>query len=101
MKSHRTGVFSKAAVIVFAVMFLLGSLTFAENQGAPHKVNINQATAKELAELPGIGMKKAEAIIVHRNEQGKFESVDDLKKVKGIGSAIFEKIKGQVTVEGS
>ena len=101
MKSYGTVVLRKAVMIIFAVTFLLGSLAYAENQGMPHKVNINQATVKELAELPGIGMKKAEAIIVYREEKGKFESVDDLKKVKGIGSAIVEKIRGQVTVEGS
>lgn len=50
------------------------------------KININQATATEIAKaLPGIGMKKAQAIVKYRQQYGKFKEVDQLLKVKGIG----------------
>jgi len=62
------------------------------------KVNINTATATELATLNGIGATKADAIVAYRNANGKFTSVDDLAKVKGIGEKIIEKIKPEVTV---
>lgn len=62
------------------------------------KVNINTATADELATLNGIGKSKAEAIVAYRTANGNFATVEDLTKVKGIGEKIIEKIKPEVTV---
>lgn len=62
------------------------------------KVNINTATADELAGLNGIGKAKAEAIVAYRTTNGNFTTVEDLTKVKGIGEKIIEKIKPEVTV---
>lgn len=61
-------------------------------------VNINTATLKELKSLNGIGEAKAKAILKYRKEAN-FTSIDDLKKVKGIGDKLFEKIKNDITVE--
>ena len=61
-------------------------------------VNINQADNKTLETLPGIGPAMAQRIIDFRKENGSFQSVDDLQKVKGIGKAKFAKIKDKVTV---
>jgi len=66
---------------------------------AEKKININTATAEELMTLKGIGEKKADAIIEYREAHGLFESVDDLKNVKGIGDKIFESIKSEITIE--
>jgi len=65
---------------------------------AAARVNINSASADELASLPGIGPAKAKAIIDHRNGQP-FRTPDDLRKVKGIGDKLFERVKDQITVE--
>jgi len=65
---------------------------------AAARVNINSASADELASLPGIGPAKAKAIIDHRSEQP-FRSPDDLRKVKGIGDKLFDRVKDQITVE--
>ena len=59
-------------------------------------VNINTATKDELDVLPGIGPVKAQAIVDYRKANGPFKSVDDLKKVNGIGDATFDKLKGDI-----
>ena len=61
-------------------------------------LNINTATAAELDALPGIGEKKAQAIVDYRAENGPFSSIDGIKEVKGIGDGIFEQIKDLITV---
>jgi len=62
------------------------------------KVNINTATAEELDTLPGVGPSIAQRIIDHRTTHGPFQSIEDIKKVKGIGDATFEELKDKITV---
>ncbi len=60
-------------------------------------VNINSADAKAIADaLNGIGIKKAEAIVKYRTENGAFVAVEDLTKVKGIGQKTLEKNKKDI-----
>ncbi|UXS43117.1 helix-hairpin-helix domain-containing protein [Staphylococcus delphini] len=61
-------------------------------------VNLNTADEKELTQIPGIGPSKAQTIIKHREENGPFQSVENLKDVKGIGEKTFEKLKDYLTV---
>ncbi|RLV59321.1 helix-hairpin-helix domain-containing protein [Parashewanella curva] len=56
-------------------------------------ININTASAEQLQTLKGIGAKKAAAIVKYREKNGKFKSVADLKKIKGIGSKFIAKNK--------
>jgi len=60
------------------------------------KINVNTAQASELTNIPGIGAKKAQAIIDYRNQHGPFQKVSDLDKVKGIGAKMLEKMKPYV-----
>lgn len=63
------------------------------------KININKATAEELADfLPGIGEVYAKNIVSYRDKNGRFESIDELRNVSGIGPKRFENIKDLVTV---
>lgn len=62
------------------------------------KVSINTATKEELMSLSGIGESKAIDIINYRNEFGLFKSIEDLKKISGIGDKLFDKIKDQITI---
>lgn len=70
-----------------------GSADSLSQPPKPNLININQAGLTELQEIPGIGKKKAEAIIDYRKAHGAFTSVNDLKKVKGIGDKMLEKMK--------
>ncbi|AJS57654.1 ComEA family DNA-binding protein [Paenibacillus sp. IHBB 10380] len=60
------------------------------------KVNVNTAGAAELTDLPGIGEKKAQAILEYRNLKGPFRKVSDLLNVKGIGTKMLQKIAPHV-----
>lgn len=60
------------------------------------KVSINQATESELLTLPGIGPSKASAIIKYRDEFGKFNSIDELTNVSGIGSKTLENLRDYI-----
>ena len=62
------------------------------------KISINKASAKELTSLPGIGDAKAKSIVEYRTNNGPFQSIEDIKKVKGIGDSIFAKIKDNITL---
>lgn len=61
-------------------------------------VNINTASAEELDTLPGIGPAMAKRIIEYRETEGSFAAPEDLKKVKGIGEAKFQKLKDKICI---
>jgi competence protein ComEA len=68
---------------------------------APHKVvNINQATAQELARLPRVGPKLADRIVAHRAQHGPFKRPEDLMQVKGVGEKFFTTLKPYLAVSG-
>ena len=62
------------------------------------KISINKGTLKELTTLTGIGESKAKKIIEYREKNGPFKTLEDIKKVSGIGDAIFAKIKDNITL---
>ena len=62
------------------------------------KIRLNSASVEQLMQLNGVGKKKAEAIIEYRNKNGKFNSVDDFMKIKGIGPALFNKNKAKLAL---
>jgi comEA protein len=64
-----------------------------------YKVNINLANWREFDNLPGIGFVMAQRIIDYRNQHGRFDKVEDLLLVKGIGDKKFTKIRPYLTME--
>jgi competence protein ComEA len=63
------------------------------------EVNINTADAETIAaELNGVGLSKAEAIVAYRTKHGPFRSVDDLSLVKGIGERTVDKNRTDIQV---
>jgi competence protein ComEA len=63
------------------------------------KININQASAEELAQLKGVGTVYAQRIVDFREANGSFALPEDIMKVPGIGNKIFETNKDFITVE--
>ncbi len=74
----------------------------AEGEAAsPHKVvNVNEASAEEIARLPRVGAKLASRIVQHRKEHGAFRRPEDLMQVKGVGEKFFATLKPYVAVSG-
>ena len=65
---------------------------------AAEPVNINTADAQALADaINGVGLKRAEAIIEYRDQNGPFESVDELVQVRGVGEKSVEKSRERLT----
>lgn len=61
-------------------------------EGIDIVVNVNQASAQEIADLlKGIGLTKAQAIVDYRAQQGPFKKIEDIAKVNGIGEATIAK----------
>ncbi len=87
---HWLGLLTLAVVVGLAPPCVWGA-------EAEHRVDINTATVAELASLPGIGESKAKAIVEHRTGEP-FKTIDDLKKVKGIGDKMLESLRPSITV---
>lgn len=62
------------------------------------KVDLNHASKEELMTLTGIGEAKADSIIRYREEQGGFQSIEELMNIEGIKEGVFQKIKDDITV---
>ena len=61
------------------------------------KVSLSNASKEQLQTLNGIGEKIADRIVKYRRNKGGFKTIDEIKQVKGIGDALFEKIKTDIT----
>lgn len=79
--------------LIWAVLALISAAA------AAGPVNINTADAETLAaELQGVGMARAEAIVAHRDAEGPFERPEDLLDVSGVGPAILEQNVANIRV---
>lgn len=75
----------------------MASTKAAEDEGT--RVSINTASAEDLARaMNGVGLKKAQAIVSYREEYGPFKTIDDLKQVPGMGSALVERNLAHLTL---
>ena len=76
-------------------------IVFQENLSGRNEnlININTADETELQKIKGVGSAIAKRIIDFREQNGNFESIEDIKKVRGIGEKTFEKMKDSITVK--
>ncbi len=80
----------KTVMFVFALLFFVNAAFAA--------VNINKADQAALEALPGIGAKKATAIIDYRTKHGNFKTKEELGEVKGIGPKLMEKLQKEIEI---
>jgi competence protein ComEA len=64
----------------------------------PSRLDLNRASADELASLPGIGTVLAQRVVAFRESVGGFQKIKDLREVKGIGAKKYDRLKSLVTV---
>ena len=95
-----------ATLCLFSALLVAAAPQAAEPSGsqAPTNVaplvNINQASAEELAEaLQGVGESRARAIVESRQVQGPFRSVEALSRVKGVGEATVERNRQRIRLD--
>lgn len=92
------------AICVACLSILPINATAADEEETPpvvmvaSVVSINQADAKQLQEIPGVGQTIAARIVEFRSANGNFKSVDELTKVKGIGEKRLSNIKSRITL---
>jgi competence protein ComEA len=107
---------NRPALVLASALLLLGSLPVAAQRpqdarpaqgsqratkpapAATEVVNLNTATATQLASLPGIGSKTAALIVQYRQKNGSFKKIEEIMNVRGVGEKSFLKIKSRLTV---
>lgn len=90
---------NKTTIAFIFSIFLSLSATAADKNGMSGKgqINVNQATVEQLDKgLLGVGPRIAMEIVKHRNQHGPYQSVEDLDKVKYVGSRMLDKNKGRI-----
>lgn len=90
---------SKAYIMSGSGNNVIVQAVIEDEKGGNAKVNINTATQTELENLPGVGEAIASRIIEYRQQNGKFDKIEDLQNVKGIGDAKFNNIKEYVIAQ--
>ena len=74
------------------------SVSSSANTDVTYPININTATVEELVTIDGLGEARANAIIEYREYLGGYESVEQVKNIKGFGDAVYEQIEEYLTV---
>jgi competence protein ComEA len=87
--------YAALSVILALVLGLVPVLQAEEVQ----KININQASVEQLAQLVRIGPKYAQRIVAYREEHGPFAKPEDIMKVPGVGARTFQENQDRISIE--
>ncbi len=87
---------ARRLVVAAAVLSATPALAAKKPLGPADRIDLNRATAAELMRLPGVGLRKAQAIVAHR-QKSPFHRPEDVMRVKGCGRSWFQKVKANVT----
>jgi len=93
-----------ARLLVDGEQVLVGGSKLTSKKSTPKKItsdnplDINRATITQLDTLPGVGPVTAQRIIDYRTKVGRISSIDELKKISGLGGSKFEEIKALLRV---
>jgi competence protein ComEA len=101
----------RSFMLIVAIALAAASPLLAQTDAMPAKtpkpavaaastqvINLNTATAIQIATLPGIGPKTADLIVQYRQKNGSFKKVEEIMNVRGIGEKTFLKLKSRITV---
>jgi competence protein ComEA len=98
---------NRSALVLIAAVVFISSPLAAQRGTKPsvsaavastEVVNLNSATALQIASLPGIGPKTAELIVQYRVKNGPFKKIEEIMNVRGVGEKSFLKIKERLAV---
>ena len=90
-----------ACVVMLLLGLAIGPVSALAQKSGPastEKINLNTATVEQLQSLPGIGPSIAKSIVDHRAKVGKFNRIEEIINVKGVGEKRFQKIKDRLAV---
>jgi len=90
-----------AWALILCLGLILTPVTALAQKGkaaSTEKVNLNTATIEQLQTLPGIGPAMAKRVIEYRTKVGKFNKIEEIINVKGIGEKKFQKIKDRLLI---
>jgi competence ComEA-like helix-hairpin-helix protein len=87
-----------ALLLLFCCILSIASTVLAKKIPPGKPLDLNRATAMELAQVPGIGPSTAKAIVKFWQKSGPFERVEDLLAIRGISSRKLEQMRPYVNV---
>ncbi len=98
----------KIALPLLVTMSLTGARAATPTKGADPaspaatgSINLNSASAEQIALLPRVGLKLAQRVVEYRKTNGPFKKVEDLMEVKGVGEKLFVVLRPHLTVSGN
>ena len=87
------------AAVAAACLLLAGPALAKKPLGPNDRIDLNRASVQDLMRLPGVGLKKAQAIVAHRAKTP-FQRPEDVVQVKGCGPSWFTKVRPNLTAGG-
>ncbi len=90
-----------ACVLALCLGLVFSSFSVMAQKSAPtatEKISLNTATLEQLQSLPGIGPATAKSIVEYRTKAGKFNRIEEIINVKGIGEKKFQRIKDRLVL---